>query len=307
MAGAVEKCGEEPERDAWELGFFWVWLASAWLGVFFVASYSWRFGEYYDHGWFVPPLAGLMFWRRVRALGPVTGERMFPLWLLLGLVVLSIGIFSPARVLGRVDPRWTLPLWTMGLSVAAVTHGFVARGWGWRASLRFIPCTLLALCALALPTVVERASVTTLTELVLVATRELLWIFGMPVEVLGDRLLVDGMDVTVTKGCSGIRSGNAFLMAALFFGEWMNLTLARRLWMLGLALLAAWVVNVGRATTLAVLRFRGGSEAMDAWHDNVGMAAYVVGSLVLLAISSQLEKGQRLPRARVQTTLHSAS
>ena len=231
---------------------------------------------------------------------------MFPLWLLLALIAVTLGISFPARVLGRVDPRWTLPLWSLGLSAAAFTHGFVGRGWGWRASLRCLPCSLLALCALALPTAVEHFLVSGLTQLVLGATQLVLGICGLPVEVLGDRLLVDGMDVTVTKGCSGIRSGNAFLMAALFFGEWMNLTLTRRVWMLGLALVAAWAVNVGRATTLAVLRFRGGSETLEAWHDNVGIVAYVVGSLLLLAISAQLEKGQRLPRRRVLTTVRTA-
>jgi exosortase len=306
MDGALEKARGESPRDAWELGFFWLWLALAWSQVFFAASYSWRFAEYYDHGWFVPPLAGLMFWRRIRSLGPATGARMIPLWLLLGLILVCAVVFLPARVLGRVDPRWTLPLWALGLSTAALTHVFVGRGWGWHASLRLVPCTMLALCALALPTALERVLVTSLTQLVLAATQGVLEIFGMPVEVLGDRLLVNGMDVTVTKGCSGIRSGNAFLMAALFFGEWMNLTVARRIWMLGLALVAAWAVNVGRATTLAVLRFRGGSEAMEAWHDNVGFGAYILGSLLLLAISAQLEKSQRHPRARVQTTSHSA-
>jgi exosortase len=304
MLGAVEKLNVAPCKNCGELGFFWVWLLLAWGQLFFAASYSWRFAEYYDHGWFVPPLAAWMFWRRIRALGPVRSEQMFPLWLLVVLIVGSLAVFIPARILGHVDPRWTLPLWTHGLTVVAATHLFVLRGWGRRATLDLIPWTLLALCALALPTVIERTLVTGLTSMVLAATKVLLEFLGMPVVVLGDRLLVDGMDVTVSKGCSGIRSGNAFLMAALFFGEWMNLTLSRRAAMLALALLTAWAVNVGRATALAVLRFTGGAESLDYWHDTAGFASYVVGSLILLGLSAHLEKRQRIRRARVKVIIH---
>lgn len=300
---AAENAGLAPHKDPMELWIFWAWLAGAWGILFWAASYGWRFAEYYDHGWFVPPLAGWMLWRRIGALGPARPERMFPLWLLGVLVAVALLVIAPLRVLERVDPRWVLPLWTHGMVVAALTHGLVARNWGLRASGQLVPWTMLALSALALPTLLERGMVTNLTQLVLAATQQVLALFGMLADVSGDRLLVDGKDVTVTEGCSGIRSGLAFLMAALFFGEWMSLRWSRRAAMLGLALATAWAVNVARATALAVVHFEGASGALDAWHDNIGFLSYIFGSGILLGISAWLEKGQHQRPAKVVTRI----
>lgn len=277
-------------RENAEGWIFWSWLAVAWGLLYVAASYGWRYAEYYDHGWFVPPLAGWMLWRRVRRLGPASGVVSSWWWGFLGLCGLLVLV--PLRVLERVDPRWALPLWVHGLFVAVATHCLVWRRWGWRASGELVVWTLLALSALALPTLIERALVTTLTHLVVVAAQGLLGLFGMVAEVAGDRLLVDGKDVTVTEGCSGIRSGLAFLMASLFFGEWLGLRWPRRVVLLGLALVTAWAVNVGRATTLAVVRFEGGDGALDRWHDSTGLAAYVVGSAILLGLAALMERGQ---------------
>jgi exosortase len=301
---AAENSSLARHKDPAEVWIFWAWLAGAWGLLFFAASYGWRFGEYYDHGWFVPPLAGWMLWRRVAALGPARPERMFPLWLLGMLVAVALLVFVPLRVLERVDPRWVMPLWAHGLVVAALTHGLLARNWGLRASWLLVPWTMLALSALALPTLLERGMVAGLTELVLAATQQVLGLFGMLAEISGDRLFVDGKDVTVTEGCSGIRSGLAFLMAALFFGEWMALRWPRRAVMLAMALATAWAVNVARAVTLALVHFEGDSGALDKWHDNIGFAAYIVGSGVLLGISAWMEKGQHQRPAKAVSRSH---
>jgi exosortase len=290
---AAESTTPELRKDLAGLWVFWLWIAAVWALLFAAASYGWRYGEYYDHGWFVPPLAGWMLWRRAKALGPPRCAQLWPAWLSVAMVVVAVAAFVPLRVLERVDPRWALPLWTHGLVAALITHGLVARAWGLGASRALLPWTALALSALALPTLIERTLVTSLTNLVLAATQGILTLSGMLVEVMGDRLLVDGKDVTVTEGCSGIRSGHAFLMASLFFGEWMALNWPRRAVMLLLALVTAWAVNVARATTLALAHFEGDPGALDRWHDNVGLAAYVVGSAILLGIAAAMERRQR--------------
>ena len=41
-------------------------IMALWALVFMVSSQAWRYGDYYDYGWYVPPLALLIFLRRWR-------------------------------------------------------------------------------------------------------------------------------------------------------------------------------------------------------------------------------------------------
>jgi hypothetical protein len=43
-------------------------LFSIWVVVFLVGSHAWRFGNYYDYGWYVPPLVLVIFFTRWRQL-----------------------------------------------------------------------------------------------------------------------------------------------------------------------------------------------------------------------------------------------
>jgi exosortase/archaeosortase family protein len=92
--------------------------------------------------------------------------------------------------------------------------------------------------------------------------------------------------VEVTEGCSGIRSIQSFLMSSLFFGELMKLRTNQRIALVGIGIAVAWGLNVVRASSLAAIRFLRGQEAFDQAHDNAGLLAFIVGSILLLAFSS---------------------
>ena len=89
------------------------WLAlllGLWAQLFYSASYAWLHGEYYDYGWYVPPLAVWFFYRRWRG-WPLAVRRPLPGWLVAGgLVVLGLAL-APMRTLLRTDPSWTTPMW----------------------------------------------------------------------------------------------------------------------------------------------------------------------------------------------------
>jgi exosortase len=267
------------------------WLALLvvlWLQLFAACIYGWRFGDYYSYGWYVPPLVLFFFWR-IRGLWKEPESKMVstPLVVLGGAGLFTI-LFA-IRTIQRVDPRWTLPIWIQALVVLSVTAGVFYRLGGYAALRRSIPILLFACSAIPLPTVLERLVVLNLTDSVVASSAVLLGMLGMPVKAVGDQLGLMGEVVSVTEGCSGIRSAQSFLMSSLFFGELLRLRTRSRVILLLIGLLCAWGINVVRASTLTMIRFNKGADAFDAAHDLAGLVAFIVCSALLLLVANLLE------------------
>lgn len=289
-----------PSSKATRLG--WSLLVTAlWIQLFAACIYGWKYGEYYDYGWYIPPLFAMFLWR-IRHLFSTQTPASLPRPLLIGgMIVLTLGLFL-LRVIERVDPRWTLPIWFQASMVITITLVAAHQLGGPKAAWRCVPIIIFACSAIPLPSVIEGLLVSSLTDGVVVSSSALLKIFGMNVQILGDRLAFMDEIVEVTEGCSGIRSAQSFLMSSLFFGELMRLGLAQRLALVGIGLIVAWVLNVVRASSLAAIQFIHGQEAFDQAHDNAGLLAFVAGSIILLIASSRLgkKKSGAVVRRRVE-------
>jgi len=272
-------------------------LAVLWAQLYLACSYAWLAGDYYDYGWYVPPLAVWFFarrWREEGGAGPGCRARdavVAALLLLPALVVL--------RTLGRVDPNWRLPILAEACLVTVTTVWILARHKGWGALPAFVPVVLFALSAVPYPTVVEQGLVRTLTRWVVQVAAEGFNLWGRPTQAVGDRLASLGVVVEVTEGCSGIRSLQSFLMAGLFFRELHRLTVPRRIVLMAGACLMALLVNAARAMTLAAIRFDRGEEAFANAHDWVGLGAFVASALLFLVLSGFLARRRLTTRRRV--------
>lgn len=283
----------------------WAWsglLALLWLQLFAACIYGWRFGEYYDYGWYVPPLFAFFLWR-IRGLFSGTKTRpISPLILISGMLGLGAALFC-LRVVERVDPRWTLPLWIHALLVIGVSLLGAWQLGGRAATQRIIPIIIFGCSAIPLPTLIENHLVSSLTQGVVTSSASLLQLLGMQVQTLGDRLAFMNEVVEVTEGCSGIRSAQSFLMSSLFFGELMKLSTLHRLILVGIGIATAWVLNVIRASALAAIQFNQGQDAFDKAHDQAGLIAFAVGSLLLLAFSSWIgrQKKGMVVRKRIKS------
>lgn len=265
-----------------------------WLGVWWPAmsgaAYSWSHGGYYDYGWFVPPVAAWLLIRRWREW---TGE-VRPLgkrwWYLAAAWVPWVLLL---RVLGQADPQWRLPVGLLGFTAVVAGHAVMAAAVGWRASLSYWKITLLWLSALPWPSMVETGIVHQLTQMVVGAAAEVFQMVGKPVEVLGDLLVLHGVTVEVTDGCSGVRSFQSFLMATWFFAELQRLDGWRTAWLFGWGVGIGLVVNLGRTLALAQIRFGMGEQAFDKAHDLLGLLAFVVSGVLFFVISGCLGKVRR--------------
>lgn len=273
-----------------------VMLAAIWALVFLMGSQAWRHGEYYDYGWYVPPLAVLIFLRRWRELPeqPVDANRA---WWLAGAIFLPVWIV--ARVLSVADPFWRLPQWVVAGLALVASHCLIVACKGRGSSRAFLPVAAFALTAVPLPKGIETTVVDSLSAGVIQVTAEIFNLLGRPVQIWGNRMESMGEWVEVADGCSGIRSLQGFLMVALFFGEWLRLGRLERGLLLLLSLGCVWLANVVRAWVLAGLRFESGAPAFDRWHDSLSLLTFAVAAGATWWLATRLESTRPLPESRV--------
>lgn len=276
-------------------------LVLLWLQLFWTLVNTWRFGEYYAYGWFVPVLAVGLGWRRWQMLGAeraATPPRVSGWVVAAGL--LGVLAIAPLRVISLADPGWRPPLLLQAMLTFGLTHLLVWQAFGRRISLGLLPVTVFALSAVPYPWQFEQGLIRSLTHAVVNLTREVFLLTGQPVELLGERLVMGSEAVDVTDGCSGIRSLQSLIMVALFFGELLLLSLPKRLVLIGVAGVCTIAVNTARAYGLAVIHFNQGRDAAASAHDPLGHAAFGISSLVLfLAALGLLRTGATSSSRRV--------
>lgn len=255
-------------------------LLILWLHFFWSLVPSWIDGVYYDYGWLVAPLALAFGWRRWRAFPDSAGGSLIRPGFLIPFGAFLL-ILIPLRTIELGDPGWRVPIWIHTLGVLALTHEGLRRVGGMKLSRWFLPVTVFALTAVPLPWQIEQFTVRSLTDQVTGLTQELFILRGIPVERLGETLWLDGAVVEVGDACSGIRSLQSLVMAALFFGELLWLSWPRRFALLGVAAACALIFNTLRASALAQARFFHGTEALDRIHDPAGHIAFALSALIL--------------------------
>jgi len=263
-------------------------ILALWLQLYAACIYGWLHGDYYSYGWYVPPLA-LFFFFRLRKYWWLREPPKVPPAIAIGGMVLLFAILAGLRVLGGVDPRWTLPLWIQAIVVICLTLFAIFSCGGAPAVRRLVPVILFACSAIPLPSSLEKLMVSNLTNSVIATSAQVLGMLGRPVQAIGDQLGRMGEIVQVTEGCSGIRSVQSFLMASLFFGEWMELRTRSRWLMVAAGFATAWILNVIRASSLAWIRFERGEDAFKGYHDFAGLIAFVAGAGILLGVSTLLD------------------
>jgi exosortase len=298
-----------------------------WLQLYWVLVPTWRNGEYYSYGWFVPVLAAGLAWRRWQLLVPGSSHgvaigppgniacgipessQKLAGWLA-ALGVLAVVCIIPLQLIAVGDPGWRPPILLQAFLTVLLTHFLIWQGYGRSVSLGLLPVTVFALSAVPYPWQIEQQIIRSLTGAVVHLSREVFLLTGQPVELVGERLSIGSDAVDVTDGCSGIRSFQSLIMGALFFGELLLLALPKRLILLAVAGACALGVNSGRAYTLAVIHFNHGKEAAAAAHDLVGHIAYWLSiAIVFLAarwlVQSASSDRRVVRRSQVTSSQHS--
>jgi exosortase len=283
-----------------------VWLPLAlfcilWLDLCRLLSNQWETREQYAYGWFVPFFAAALLWRRWLD-RPLVSQpsTLNPQSLLVrGLVVSGLVVLLPLRVIYEINPDWPLLSWLYTLIVVLVTlYAFHLAGpqsevrgrWSvvspWVRHFAF-PVAFI-LIAVAWPWRLEKALTQGLMRVVAGLTVEILGWLDIPALQRGNLIELSAGSVGVSEACSGIRSFQSSLMAALLMGELYRMRLWRRGLLVACGLVLGFSFNVLRTLLLSWQANQHGMEALEKWHDPAGMTITIACFFCLWAIAALL-------------------
>ncbi len=278
------------QRAFWQIALGWaVW----WILAFGPLAIHWNTNPQYTYGWIVLPLALVLLWRRWQ----IRPDPDPPSAWAMPLITASAFVVLPGWLILQPNLGWRLISWLMVLSAVAGTIGLSARLGGKSWARHFAFPVLFTLTAVPWPTVPEEAVVQGLMRFVAGVTVTLMNLSGLPAVQRGNLVEIATGVLGVDEACSGVRSLQATLMAALFLGEFYRLTAWRRLVLVSAGFAIALLTNVARTTFLSCSAARRGIGAVAEWHDPAGYTVLTVCLVIIALLGNWLSSGNELPAA----------
>ncbi len=259
----------------------------------------WRALPEFQHGWLVPFLAGYLAWER--------GERLAdgaPVRCVMGPLVLAMASM-PWVLVAELYKRAVANTAAASFCLSVGCCGFIlAVLWlqhGWRVARGMLFPLLFLFVAVPMPKIVWNPIVQGLQSFITVLNVETLNLLGIPAERMGNVLRLPTGQVGVDEACSGVRSLQSSIMAALFVSDLMLRRAGVKVFFLGAGVLLAIAGNFGRSFYLAWTAAHRGVEAVAGVHDAAGWSVFffTAGGIGLLAwwLVRAEARGARSPSA----------
>ena len=251
-------------------------LGLTWCATLRILWTDWRIDPQYSYGVLVPLLViGLLLkrWEDKPARSTLDSGENHTAAVLCCLSGLLLALTIPMSV---ANPDWR-PLGLVA-SCAAVTITLAVVAWdggvAWMRHFAFPICFFL----IAVPWTrnVEQAVMLRLMRWNASTTLEILHWAGYEAMCQGNLIVLPSGVLDIEEACSGIRSLQSGLMAALFMGEIYRLIPSRRFLLVIVAILSAVVGNVARNALLALIASSQGIGAVSAWHDRAGILVLLI-------------------------------
>jgi exosortase len=250
-----------------------VWISSLtflflWTDLVRSLSSFWSTNPQYAFGWTVPALSLFLLWESwITRPAPRPAARRSAAFLITGIFAACL---LPVRLLLETTPDWRFAHWSLaavvvGLSLCAV---YLVGGRPWLLHFAF-PIAFIFV-SVPWPVKIEQSLIQTLTAWVSSLTVDGLNLCGVPAIQEGNLISISTGTVGVEEACSGVRSFQATVMAALFLGQLWNFPLRSRSLLLGAGVVFAFFCNIIRALLLAFVAEKHGIAAIEKWHDPAG-------------------------------------
>jgi exosortase len=275
-----------------------------WADLIRLLSTQWEAREQYAYGWFVPLFASALFIRRWGD-RPCPTRAVAPVWLKAAITV-SVLTLLPLRIIYEINPDWPLVAWAYSLIVVVVSLFalFLAGGLGW--TRHFLFPVAFILVAVVWPYRIEKGLTQDLMRVVASITVEILGWLDIPALQKGNLIDLPTGTLGVDEACSGIRSFQSSLMAALLMGELYRFRLWPRLLLIGSGISLGFCFNVVRTTLLSWQTSAHGLQALEKWHDPAGMTITVACFFCLWALAILIRKwtshSESKPQERLAAT-----
>ncbi len=274
-------------------------LLALWLPVFYRLSFFWETSDQYSHGWFVPLLAGWIFytrWQTLPAIPPThrptetPKHRGFQPLLLLGLAALLLPL-AGSYFVAEATPDWRMAMWIMAGSAffGSLILTQIFGGTAWTKHLWF--AFFFVLVSVPWPFGPERWLTLELSMLAARVSTAVLTLGGIPAVCIGNTIEVSTGVLGVDDACSGIRSFQSSIMAGLFLGELYMLRAAPRIILCLGGLVIAYGLNIARMLVLSIaVETTGSMDAISQWHDPAGFVILIATMAILWTLCALAAK-----------------
>ncbi|MDA1274046.1 MAG: exosortase/archaeosortase family protein [Verrucomicrobia bacterium] len=251
-------------------------------------QFQWRNLSEHEFGWIVPVLAGYLVWDRWNSIpqddSPCAALISF-------LIVLAATPFVLVAELYKQAIAQT-PASSFCLSIGCVL--FLAANilhlCGPKTLLHFLFPMMFIFVSVPLPGILWNPIVLTLKEVVTKLDVEFLNLIGIPAFQRVNVIQLPGCALGIDDACSGIRSLQSSVMAALFIGFLNFSSVTSRIAFLLGGMGFAMLGNFLRSLFLAVAVHWRGNEALDEFHDAAGWGILLF-TLAGLTLSVRLVRG----------------
>jgi exosortase len=240
---------------------------AVWVLVLRMVTPFWIGLEQYSYGWLTIPLAlcaaVLRWWTRP---SPTPPSRIgVPVIIAAGIAML------PTWILLQPSPDWRMMNWALAGEAAAITFGMLLLAGGYSWAGHFAIPTFFLLTAIPWPIPIENVVIGRLSGWVAGVTVDALNLAGYAAVQRGNIIELRTGLLDIDHACSGIRSLQASMMAAVAFGELYRLSKSGRVGLLIVAGPIALGTNVARACFLGWKGSRDGIATVTGVHDSAGL------------------------------------
>lgn len=251
----------------------------------------WRGQVEYQYGWIVVMLVAYLVWERWPALpAPEPLRRRWLPWLLaaLGTPLVLVAELYKHGVANTPSASFALSLGCtlFILAMLLVLHGPPA-------TRRLLFPLLFMFVAVPLPKIIWNPVVFSLQSLITFLNVEALNLLGIPAVQSAHVIQLPNGVVGVDEACSGVRSLQSSVMAALFIGDLTLRRTSAKVVFLVAGIGLAVVGNFFRSLFLSLTAYQKGVDAVSTVHDTAGWSIliFTAGGLVLLAMAmTRLER-----------------
>lgn len=263
-------------------------LAMGWLVS--QAQVFWRQRPDLHFGWIVLLLCAYLFWESWERRPPFDWRVRW--WGLLPLIA-GAGLLFLVQVYQTAFGTNSASTQGLAMGVLLFAAGNIALVFGGPGVRRFAMPYAFLLVALPLPGMIQGPLINGLQHKVAYMNTEILNLIGVPAQQVGSLIQLPSGTVGIDEACSGIRSLQSTIMAALFIGYLTLRSYALRIFLLVSGVVLAVIGNVIRSLYLCLTANARGVNAVDAVHDSAGwsvLAFTAVGVVLLAWLMARLEK-----------------
>lgn len=273
------------------------WLGPAFIVFWWVRdlSFQWAGNPEFQHGWLVAALTGFLIWDRLEST-PLVDSPQIDYWPI-GLGLMGFPLVTVAelyRIGVSRSPAQCMCL-SLGCTLFLVGNILLLRG---RKTLRHFSFPLFFFfSAVPIPKILWNPIVFTLQSWVSILDVELLNLTGIPAARQAHVIVLPNGQVGVDEACSGIRSLQSSLMAALFIADLVLQRLSAKITFFFLGIGLAVIGNLIRSYLLSLLAYQKGIDILEKWHDTAGWSILgftSIGVMILAWLFNRIEGSQRI-------------